>query len=231
MYTVNFSQDIGSVTLYGDIFGVESDHVVLCLHGGGARGRVGFEKMRRALESKGISTHAFDYKGHGDTGGKLTTTSLLDKVNQTKLIIASQKIKEPFSIIASSMGAYIAIKMTELYDVENLILLAPAVYDKDAYTVPFGFKFSSIIRRQLSWLDSDAWDSIKKYTGNMLVIQAGRDQVIPNGLVEKIYQSAVQTKTKEVIRIENATHPLTDWINSQPDDFSKVIDSIFKRIM
>lgn len=231
MSTKNFSIIIHGTTIRGDI-SLECDNLnVICLHGGGKRGRVGFNKIRTALSSKGISSLAFDYKGHGETGGELSNTSLEDKVKQTIAVINSEKIKKPLTIIASSMGGYVAIKMTELYDVKNLILIAPAIYSKEAYQVPFGSQFSLIIRKPFSWLNSDAWEILKKYSGNIIIYKAENDQIIPEDVIKKIYDSTVNAKKREIITIKKATHPLTDWFDEHSDDLDLAIETMSKLIL
>lgn len=227
----NFLTIINGATIRGDIFFGNNDLNVICLHGGGIRGRIGFRKIREVLSNKGISSCAFDCKGHGETGGKLSDTSLKDKVEQTISVIDSEKIKKPLTIIASSMGGYVAIKMTELYDVENLILIAPAVYSREAYQISFGSEFSSIIRQPFSWLNSDAWEILKKYTGNILIYKAENDQIIPEDVIKKIYDSAVNTKKREVITIKKATHPLTDWLDEHLGDFDLITETMSKLIL
>ncbi len=227
----NFSTIINGSIVRGDTSLVGDTLNVICLHGGGVRGRVGFRKIREMLSDKRISSCAFDYKGHGETGGELLSTSLKEKVEQTISVIDSEKIKKPLTIIASSMGGYVAIKMTELYDVKNLILIAPAVYSKEAYQISFGSEFSSIIRKPFSWLNSDVWEILKKYTGNIIIYKAGNDQIIPEDVIKKIYDSTVNAKKREVITIKKATHPLTDWFDEHSDDLDLAIETMSKLIL
>jgi pimeloyl-ACP methyl ester carboxylesterase len=67
--------------LKGDIYHatIEKNSNVLFVHGGGLRGRKGFEAIRTKLAFHGISTYAFDFVGHGDTSGDITTFVVRNK--------------------------------------------------------------------------------------------------------------------------------------------------------
>lgn len=74
-------------------------------------------------------------------------------------------------VFGSSMGAYNAIRLTQLHRVDALVLIVPGVYTPSAYEVPFGPDFSAIIRRERSWIDSDAWDILSRFEGRLHIVQ------------------------------------------------------------
>lgn len=221
-----FSLNFGGIPLIGDIVPRGNQPHVLCIHGAGPADRKRFEKLRELFTERGIATCAFDFIGHGDTGGNLSLSSLESRVKQSLAIINEGKVAQPLSIIASSMSGYVAIKLTELCKVENLIFFAPAIYNTKAYSISFGPKFTEIIRKTHSWRDSDAWDILREYSGNLLLFAAEKDQVIPSEVIQKIYESAKQSRFKEVITIRGATHPLGKWLNEHPLQ----LDNVFKKI-
>ncbi|MFH1837957.1 MAG: alpha/beta hydrolase [Candidatus Kuenenbacteria bacterium] len=225
-----FSIDLEGIELIGDIIPSKNHPRILCLHGAGLIGRNRFDKLRELLFDKNIASCAFDFIGHGESGGHITSSSLDNKTNQALIVIKSQKLSQPLSIIASSMSGHIAIQLTKSLQIENLILIAPAIYTTKAYSVTFGSKFTEIIRKPYSWLNSDAWNILKNYTGNLLIFEAEKDQVIPHKVIEKIYNSAIKTKSKEIIVIQNATHPLIKWITEHPIFLKQVFDKIHKAI-
>jgi fermentation-respiration switch protein FrsA (DUF1100 family) len=104
------------------------------------------------------------------------------------------------------MGAYTAIKLTEIFVVENLVLLVPAVYTPRAYGAPFGPEFSAVIRRPGSWQDSDAFDIVSAFKGNLLVIAAESDDVIPRAVVERIHGSATNAKVRLLHVVPGSSH-------------------------
>lgn len=161
--------------------------------------------MREALKDKGLPSAGFDFIGHGDTGGEITQTSLYNRTEQAASIIRHM-CKEPLNLIGASMSAYTAIRLTEVFSVENLILLVPAVYTPRAYHLPFGPAFSAAIRIPCSWKDSDAFDILKKFKGNLLIIAAEKDHIIPDEVIKMLHESAKYAKTNQVYKVPDSEH-------------------------
>ena len=158
---------------------------VLILHGAGNASRRDFRLFRQELLAYEISSAAFDFVGHGDTGGKLKNSSLISRTRHACCVVDSLRIQQPFSVIAASMGAYTAVKLLEYYQIKNMIFIVPAMYDSKAYNVPFNKGFTEIIRQPQSWRNSDAWQILVKYKGRLFTIAAERDEVIPLGVVNQ----------------------------------------------
>jgi hypothetical protein len=85
------------------------------LHGAGNANRENFRLFRKQLLNGGISSAAFDFVGHGDTGGELKRSSLLSRTRQACRVIDCLSVQQPFSVIAASMGVYTAVKLLECY--------------------------------------------------------------------------------------------------------------------
>ena len=203
----------------------------LILHGGGGSSRSKFSYLRGRLLEKGISSCAFDYIGHGDTGGNLKISSLLERTEQTCTVIDSQPIEKPLTIIGASMGAYTAVKLIDRYPVENLVLLVPAMYTAEAYPVPFNDGFTQIIRKPDSWEHSDAWELLADFRGKLFIVAAEFDRVIPYGVIEKIYSSAVRARKKELYIAPGVSHfVFTELRAKNPRAFEHVLDMMVETI-
>lgn len=224
----SFKVKFNSTVLAGDTICANARPQWLFLHGAGSGDRKRFEQLRILLANKGITSCSFDFIGHGETGGSLTGFSLESRVSQASAVIDSQKIRQPLSIVASSMGSYVAIKLTESYEVNNLILLAPAVYATKACSVPFGPAFTEIIRNPLSWLETDAWEILENYNSNLLIYEAEKDQIIPHEVIEKIYDSARNARSRKKIVVRGATHSLAKWLDERPDSLQKIVEKIYE---
>jgi len=177
----------------------------LVLHGAGLSSRQRFSKMRGALKDKGLPSVGFDFIGHGDTGGEITETSLYGRTEQAKAVIR-QTCREPLNLIGASMSAYTAIRLTGIFSVENLVLLVPAVYTPQAYHLPFGPAFSAAIRVPYSWKDSDAFTILEHFKGNLLIIAAENDHVIPDEVIKMLHESAKYAKTNQVYKVPGSEH-------------------------
>ncbi len=200
-----FSIKVGSHDIVGDIVGVDERPSVVFLHGAGESHRKRFDPVRDLLAAAGIASVAFDFGGAGESSGELSSFSLKDRVDQACAVIDALQLPQPLSLIGSSMGAYVAVKLTEIFKIRDLILFVPAMYDRKAYDVPFNAGFTTIIRRPGSWRDSDAWDLLRAFRGNILVFAGGRDEVIPKELIAKI-DEAPQARSRRTIVFEEADH-------------------------
>ena len=226
-----FRVDFDIRTLIGDIISNNSPPQVLILHGAGNANRENFRLFREQLLIHGISSAAFDFVGHGDTGGELISSSLISRTRQACRVIDSLNIQQPFSVIGASMGAYTAVKLLEYYQLESLILIVPAMYTASAYTIPFNEGFTDIIRQPESWEHSDAWDILSVYRGRLLIVAAENDKVIPKGIINKIYDSAVHAKERKLFVAPQASHTVfTDLRSNNPEGFCSVFGQIIEMI-
>jgi uncharacterized protein len=214
----------GAHRLQGEILfpsGTERARLVL-LHGAGLGTRERFGPFRRGLAEQGITSLAFDFIGHGETGGHLSESSLQSRTEQACAVIEAAGVRCPFSVLGSSMGGYNAVKLLEIYPIENLILFVPAMYHPAAYAIPFGEAFSRIIREPQSWKGSDAWRILETFRGRLLLVSAGLDDVIPEGVLQRIYVSATNASARTRYVVPNSPHLLIHYLSQEPQEFDHV---------
>lgn len=203
MHLNTFDFNFNGFNTKGDKYSDNSNTVVL--HGAGNSSRLRFVKLRDSLNKKGLSSMSFDFIGHGETEGKMFNSSLEKRSEQAKIAI-TQHAPNFSTLIGSSMSGYTAIKLTEIFPIKNLILMIPGVYTPKAYKIGFGPTFSKVIRVQNSWMNSDAFSILEKFKGNLLIIAAQNDSVIPTAVLENIYDSAICANTKKLHIVPNAEH-------------------------
>lgn len=226
-----FQVDFSGRRITGDIMSNRSAPQVLVLHGAGNAHRGDFRLFREELLIHRISSIAFDFLGHGDTGGELKSSSLISRTRQACRVVDSVNMQQPFSVIAASMGAYTAVKLLEHYQIGNLLLLVPAMYDTKAYTVQFNKGFTEIIRRPESWADSDAWQILSGYRGRLFVIAAENDEVIPQDVITRIYDSAVNAEERRLFVAPRTSHAVfTDLRSNDPAVFDRVFEQIIEML-
>jgi len=217
-------------TLKGDFHPAVSSSHALILHGAGSSSRATASRsgLRPALQARGVASTSFDCIGHGDTGGQLQYSSLSSRTRQAAAVIGARKLAQPLAIIGSSMGAYNAIKLTQTQQVAALILIVPGVYTPAAYDVPFGPQFSEIIRRDRSWADSDAWEILAEFKGELLVIAAEHDAVIPSEIPERLLLSAPKARSRRLRVVAGTDHnclfPLVS--EKRPEEFDELMHLI-----
>lgn len=211
-------------TLRGDHYVGEHSNHTLLLHGAGASTRQMHHLLRNALQQRGVGSTCFDCVGHGDTGGELAQSSLASRTRQAQAVIAARAVVPPLALIGISMGAYNAIRLTQTHVVDALVLMVPGVYTPDADDVPFGPAFSAVIRRERSWIDSDAWDILARFEGALLVVAAEQDTVIPREICERLVASAERARQRELMVVEGGQHHRV-WalLAEQPERFDAAL--------
>jgi pimeloyl-ACP methyl ester carboxylesterase len=183
--------------------------------------------LREELWAEGISSAAFDFLGHGDTGGDLSSTSLHNRTRQAYRVVEALNMQQPFSVIGASMSAYTAVKLLAHFQIKTLVLLVPAMYTLQAYAVPFNRGFSNLIRQPQSWIHSDAWRLLAEFTGRLLIVGAENDQVIPREVIQRIYDSAVKAAERILYIAPEASHfVFTDLRANNPSEFKYVFDQM-----
>lgn len=200
------SFDFAGVRVRGDVTAGPGPARVLMLHGGGQSRAASYRSWREDLLDRGIPSAALDFIGHGLTGGEILGHSLEHRTGQALRFVEAAGLAQPLVIVASSMGAHTAIQLTRHLKVSGLLLNVPAVYDRAAHAVPFGPDFSRLIRRERSWEDSDAWEILRDFAGDLLVISASEDQVIPEGVIRGLLQNATAARSRRHLRLEGAGH-------------------------
>jgi len=218
--------DFNGRKIYGDIISNDSNIDFLFIHGAGTTNRTRYEYFRNFLASKNISSVMVDLIGHGETGGDIKDTTLRERTEEVLAILKDLNLMQPLKIIAFSMGAYNAIKLTELLEIDSMVLFVPAVYHKKAYNAKFGPEMSHIIRALNSWQETDAWSILNKYTGNILLFAAEKDQVVPFEVVKKIYDNSLNAKSREIIILPKSEHKVSLYFKERPDMIEFVTQKI-----
>lgn len=178
---IAFRLPFQGLELAGDHLVVDANApTALLLHGGGSASAQGLQGLQRFLAQQGINSVAFDFIGHGRTGGALAGSTLRQRVEQAQAVLAAQQLAPAgLTLIGFSMGAYVAVKLAAETDAAGLGLVVPAAYAASAYELPFGPAFSQKLREPGSWMSSDAFDLARDFAGPLLVVSAENDAVIP----------------------------------------------------
>jgi len=200
---------------------------ILYLHGAGSSTRHGHHLLRGALQHRGLGSVCFDAVGHGETGGLLSQSSVASRTRQAQAVLAARAMTEPLAVVGSSMGAYNAIRLTEHHHIDALVLIVPGVYTPSAYEVPFGAEFSTVIRRERSWADSDAWEILSRFEGRLLVIHAENDAVIPLEISQRLVAAATRAQSRHLHIVQGAEHNrLWSLLEETPSDFDAAINMV-----
>lgn len=177
---------------------------LLAIHGGGNAQEAVFAGVRAELAQRGVGSTAFDCIGHGRTGGDKLGSSLADRTAQVRAVIDATR--RPTAILGASMGAYNALRLAPELKPRALVLVVPGIYCPQAYEVPFGPGFSQVIRQPRSWADSDAWAILSQFTGRLLVVAAGNDEVVPLEIPQRLHEAANNAQSRSLLVVPGAPH-------------------------
>lgn len=199
--------------LIGDVVPGGHTPTVLMLHGAGKSVRTRYRPLQDRLAAIGVASAVFDNIGHGETGSELESSSLSDRTEQAVAVIEQLGMHEPFGFVGGSMGAYIALKLSERYQTEKLALFVPGVYAADAYALPFGQQFRDRIRQKESWRETDAWENIGRFTGDLLIVTAEHDEVVPVEIPQTLFSSAKNARSRDLYEIPGSPHKTHAYLN------------------
>lgn len=200
----------------------------LFLHGAGKATKERALPIATRLASEfGISSMLFDFSGHGESTGELTESSLRRRVNEATDAVRVGGLVQPLTICGFSMGGPIAISLLQNQVVRTLVLFYSAAYSRAVTDLKFGDPlFSSTIRQHESWRDSESFEILKGFRGNLLVVTGENDDVIPHEIPKLFIESATHAKSRELISIPDAPHLLIPSILQSEDSFSTIVSKI-----
>ncbi|MBI2057473.1 MAG: alpha/beta fold hydrolase [Candidatus Yanofskybacteria bacterium] len=227
MSKINFK--VGKENIVGKILGKNPEKLsdFILFHGAGKstkeRAKEFFDESLFDVVSSIVT---FDFSGHGESTGELKKSSLRQRVAEAQTAIELFTTKEKLTVCGSSMGGYIALKMLTLYDIKNLVLFAPAIYDKQAFDVQFDQGFTEILQQSESWKNSDVLESLEKFSGNLLLFIGKDDEIIPRGVVDLVDKHSVKVVRKEIIRFDNCPHAIHAWLDSHSPEKKQVAEKI-----
>ncbi len=156
-----------------------------------------YNAWREDLSSKGINSIIFDGPGIGDSEGTVGASSLVSRLHESidalRLLVGETNTDpDRLGVVALSMGAHIAVRMTETEKgIRALVLDRPAAYGQAAEDKPFDSGFTEAIRPFMSWDDSRAFTDLAAFKGRTMVIYGSKEEVVPEDIQNR-YRSAAK---------------------------------------
>ncbi len=133
------------------------------------------------------------------------------------------KDKKPLILMGESLGSGVASEMTVKYKINNLVLATP--YHDISKLAQTKFKFFPIYPLVLDRYNND--EVLKKYSGNVLLLIAEFDHVIPNKFAYALSESLDDNKNiiKKNILIKNSGH--NTYVSDFTEDNRKDLHQFF----
>jgi len=196
-----FSLQAGEETLVGDTLGPADALQALFLHGAGNSQRQRQRQLREELAQQGFGSIAFDFSGHGDSSAH-APASLEKRLQQARQVLQQfAGCNQLRTLVGTSMSGEIAIRLAcaATSQIEHLVLIVAAIYDRSAFSLPFGPAFSAAIRRPYSWRSAEVLDLIGCYRGSLTLIRANDDKVIPAEIALMLARAAGAARQVRII--------------------------------
>jgi pimeloyl-ACP methyl ester carboxylesterase len=203
---------------------IRKDNVVI-LHGAGASSRKRFQPLAEAIVRRGVGVILFDFSSHGDSTGRREELSLERRVIQARKVIEAFLPKEGNVYFAGfSMSGQTVCDLLPFYKqrVPAILLGCPAVYTKDAQSLPFdGGEFTKIIRSESSWKNSTAFDELRAFKGKTIIAIGKEDPIIPIEVVHALKKTANHLNYVEYPGVD---HQLAVWLATHGEQQDRLLD-------
>lgn len=196
---------------------------VLTLHGLGATAnRHTIRYVLDDLAVHGYGSMCFDFSGNGDSTGVLSGSSL--RRRRAELMAAAGELSDAQApvLIGTSMGAHLAAWSVPVLRPRGLVLFCPAAYPASATDLVFDANFA----RPGNHPDSPAFAGIGELDGDLLIVAARNDHVVPADVVDGYLAHARKARSTTVIWIDDCDHFIHRALPHRPAARSQVLDAI-----
>jgi pimeloyl-ACP methyl ester carboxylesterase len=209
-----FELAVDDEAIVGDVFGTADAPGVLFLHGAGQSHRQRQRPLREDLAAQGLGSVALDFSGHGESSAN-TPGSLTKRLRQAEQVRQHVDPEHHIHTVAgTSMSGEIAIRLacSDAADIDHVVLMVGAIYDRAAFALPFGPEFSAAIRRPGSWRDAETLELIRSYRGGLTIVRALDDTVIPYDVADLLVEAAQSARFRHLIDLPRVDHRLSEKI-------------------
>ncbi|RSO31953.1 alpha/beta fold hydrolase, partial [Acinetobacter lactucae] len=167
-----FLQDFGTYQLEAKFNYCEGfpQKIALLIHGGNSD-LSSLSPLEDLLRSKNIGTLSFNLSGLNSTSK--TKSSLSQNIKESMTFYTL--LKKVDIVIGYSLGGYIAINLAKKFQIDQLILLCPAIYSDQAVNKTYGNEFKNEISRPYSFYSSSIWHFLMDYKREVLIIYGELD--------------------------------------------------------
>lgn len=202
---------------------------VVHLHGlGPTATRHGVRYLLDELAEHGYGSLTFEYSGNGDSTGVLKESTLGRRREESLAAVAQLGRDEAPVLIGTSMGAHLAATTVPVLRPRGLVLFVPAAYPSGSDDL----RFDGSLLKPGHYADSPAFAGVRAFDGDLLIIAAKNDQVVPREVIDGYLANAQNTRSTKVIWFD-CDHFIHRWLPEQETakaDVQKAILQIFPRI-
>lgn len=186
---------------------------ILHLHGlGPTASRHNVRYLLGHLAQHGHASMTFEFSGNGDSTGVLEQSCLRRRRSEALAAAAHLNAGEAPLLVGTSMGAHLAAWIVPQLRPRGLILFCPAAYPQDAADR----RFDGSQARPGDYDDSPAYAGMREFDGELLIIAARDDQVVPAAAVEGYVRNAHRARSIRTVWLDGCDHFIHRWLPEQP---------------
>lgn len=194
------------------------------LHGlGPTATRHGVRYLLDELAEHGHGSLTFEYSGNGDSTGVLAESTLGRRREESLAAVALLSRDESPVLIGTSMGAHLAAATVPVLRPRGLVLFVPAAYPGGSDTL----RFDGSLARPGHYADSPAFAGIREFDGDLLIIAAKNDQVVPREVIEGYLTNARKARSAEVVWFD-CDHFVHRWLPQRETERADVQKAILQ---
>lgn len=211
---------------------------VIFYHGMISQSKPRYVTRGEKLAEEGIGSLSFDFRGCGESDGKLGELSLKDWLDDA-LLAFDYLLKQDFvdkeraGISGKSFGGYMGALVCGKRNIKSMVLQAPGIYSDDWFNKNYTWdddfkKMGYAFRKSEKALDNNAIKTIEKFKNPLLIIGSELDDICPKNVVEGFYNHA-GSKIKNLIWIKGADHSLRN--EKHNEEYTKMMIDWFKKTL
>ncbi|WP_280671002.1 MULTISPECIES: alpha/beta hydrolase [unclassified Kitasatospora] len=197
------------------------------LHGAGTADQYVHQQLARLLAERGCQSVSPDFSGHGASTGLLQKLSLERRFQQARAVIDELvPAGDQLLLVGASMSGQTVADLLCHYGsrVPAVALLAPAVYPRRAWSLPFDAGFTEVIRTREAWRDSAALETYADFTGRAVLAVPAEDHVIPPAVNRALVQALSSRADFTHLEFSDATHHLGRYFQAHPQKCAHLAD-------
>lgn len=203
---------------------------VLFLHGEApTEDRNVFWLLRQILlDQYGISSCAFDFVGHGTTGGQWDDSCLNARTEQAAIVVNACFDSQPLTVVANGMGAYTALKLVEMFSIDSLVLISPKVYAVEVYHSRLGGLEVGASKCLDHWDKTDAWSVIQRFKGRVSIVGTNKSDPLCPGTMSRLYSHATRSVSRQAFELSGAeqSSELLAYCDHTPTELKRLVGII-----
>ncbi|RZU44117.1 hypothetical protein EV284_1576 [Streptomyces sp. BK022] len=194
---------------------------VIHLHGlGPTATRHAIRYLLDDLAAHGHSSVTFEFSGNGDSTGVMTEATLRRRKEESLAAAELLGDERRPVLIGTSMGSHLASWSVPQLKPRALVLFCPAAYPADAADQTFGEG-----TRPGNHADSPAFAGLEEFDGDLLIIGAGKDQVVPADTIDGYLEHATKARSRRVIWLD-CDHFIHRWLPDQGAAKTEVLEAV-----